>query len=104
MSMPFTFNHKEQVGQMLFILFYKWGCEAQTGIRNRARTQSPHWGFPCSTILSLPYHTEQFQTRERVGKGVGRGEAMEGLSKKEKRLMDMDNSVVIAGRRRYKGT
>ena len=28
--------------------------------------------------------------------GVG-GEEVEGLSKKEKRLMDMDNSVVISG-------
>ena len=29
--------------------------------------------------------------------GVGGGEGVEGLSKKEKGLMDMDNSVVIAG-------
>ena len=29
---------------------------------------------------------------------------MEGLNKKEKELMDMDNSVVIAGGGRYKGT
>ena len=29
---------------------------------------------------------------------------MEGLSKKEKGLMDMDNSVVIAGGEGYKGT
>ena len=28
---------------------------------------------------------------------------MEGLSKKEKCLMDMDNSVVIVGGREYKG-
>ena len=32
------------------------------------------------------------------------GEGMEGLSNKEKGLMDMDNRVVIAGGRRYKGT
>ena len=33
------------------------------------------------------------------------GEGVEGMSKKEKGLMDMDNSVVIAGGRRgYKGT
>ena len=32
------------------------------------------------------------------------GEGMEGLSKKEKGLMDMDNSVVIAGGGVYKGT
>ena len=35
---------------------------------------------------------------------VGGGEGVEGLSKKEKGLMDMDNSVVIAGGRGYKGT
>ena len=29
---------------------------------------------------------------------------VEGLSKKEKGLMDTDNSVVIAGGREYKGT
>ena len=29
--------------------------------------------------------------------GWGRGEGMEGLNKKEKGLMDMDNSGVIAG-------
>ena len=29
---------------------------------------------------------------------------MEGLSKKEKRLMDMDSRVVIAGGGDYKGT
>ena len=29
---------------------------------------------------------------------------MEGLSKKEKGLRDMDNSVVIAGGKGYKGT
>ena len=29
---------------------------------------------------------------------------MEGLSKKEKGLMDMDNSVVITRERGYKGT
>ena len=29
----------------------------------------------------------------------GRGKGMEGLSKKEKGLMDMDNSVVVAGGR-----
>ena len=34
---------------------------------------------------------------------VGR-ERMEGLSKKEKGLMDMDNSVVTAGGEGYKGT
>ena len=33
----------------------------------------------------------------------GGGEGVEGLSKKEKGLMDMDNSVVIAGGRAYKG-
>ena len=32
------------------------------------------------------------------------GEGLEGLSQKEKGLMDMDNSEVIAGERRYKGT
>ena len=37
-------------------------------------------------------------TASRVSEGV------EGLSKKEKGLMDMDNSVVIAGGRGYKGT
>ena len=34
----------------------------------------------------------------------GGGCGVEGLSKKEKGLMDMDNSVVIAGGGRYKGT
>ena len=29
---------------------------------------------------------------------------VEKLSKRAKELMDMDNSVVIAGERRYKGT
>ena len=37
-------------------------------------------------------------TAQRGGLGV------EGLSKKEKRLMVMDNSVVIVGGRGYKGT
>ena len=32
------------------------------------------------------------------------GVGVKGLSKKEKGLMDMDNSVVIAGGRGYKGT
>ena len=35
-----------------------------------------------------------------TAKGIG----VEGLSKKEKGLMDMDNSVVIAGGKWYKGT
>ena len=35
--------------------------------------------------------------------GEGGGLGVEGLSKKEKGLMDMDNSVVIAGGRGYKG-
>ena len=30
---------------------------------------------------------------------VGGGKGVEGLSKKEKGLMDMDNSAVIAGRK-----
>ena len=34
----------------------------------------------------------------------GRGVGGEGLGKKEKGRMDMDNSVVIAGARGYKGT
>ena len=36
--------------------------------------------------------------------GGGAGEGLEELSKKEKGLMDMDKSVVIAGGRGYKGT
>ena len=35
---------------------------------------------------------------------MGRGEGVDGLSKKEKGLIDMDKSVVIAGMREYKGT
>ena len=37
---------------------------------------------------------------------MGGGEGVEGLSKKEKGLMDMDNSVVIVegGKRRLKGS
>ena len=38
-----------------------------------------------------------------VSQGGG-GQGVEGLSEKEKGLMDMDNSVVIAGGRGYKGT
>ena len=39
-----------------------------------------------------------------TGKEFG-GLGVEGLNKKEKGLMDMDNSVVISGgRREYKGT
>ena len=34
-----------------------------------------------------------------IATGIG-GEGVEGLSKKEKRLMDMDNSVRILGKRR----
>ena len=34
----------------------------------------------------------------------GDAEGVEGLRKKEKGLMDMDNSVVIAGGREVKGT
>ena len=34
---------------------------------------------------------------------MGVGEGVEGLGKTEKGLMDMDNSVVIARGRRYKG-
>ena len=34
---------------------------------------------------------------------VGGNEGLEGLSKKEEGLMDMDNSVAIATRRGYKG-
>ena len=33
-----------------------------------------------------------------------KGQRVEGLSKKEKGLMDMDSSIVIAGERGYKGT
>ena len=36
--------------------------------------------------------------------GVEGGEEVYGLSKKEKGLMDMGNSVVIAGKKGYKGT
>ena len=38
-----------------------------------------------------------------TAKGAGRL-GVEGLSKREKGLGDMDNSVVIVGGRRYKGT
>ena len=36
-------------------------------------------------------------------RGRGRGYRVEGLRKKEKRFMDMDNSVVIAGVRGVEG-
>ena len=36
--------------------------------------------------------------------GGGTGFGVEGLSKKENGLMDMDNSVVIAGGGAFKGT
>ena len=39
-----------------------------------------------------------------VGGGGREWLRVEGLSKKEKGLMDMDSSVVIAGGRVYKGT
>ena len=38
------------------------------------------------------------------GGRVGGGEEVEGLSNKEKGLMDIENSVVIAGGSRGKGT
>ena len=38
-----------------------------------------------------------------AAKGCG-GKGVEGLAKKEKGLMDMDNSVVIAGEAGYKRT
>ena len=34
-----------------------------------------------------------------TGSGEGGGDGVEGLSKKEKGLMDMDNNVVISGER-----
>ena len=40
----------------------------------------------------------------RTAGGVGRLGGGEGLSKKEKELMDMDSSVMIAGGRGCKGT
>ena len=36
--------------------------------------------------------------------GMGGGWGVEGLSKKEKGLIDIDSSVVITGGRGYKGT
>ena len=41
---------------------------------------------------------------ERKITARGRGQGVEGLSKKEKGLVNMDNSVVIAGERGFKGT
>ena len=41
---------------------------------------------------------------QMTASGCGGGQGMEGLSKKEKGHMDMDNSVGIAGSRGYKKT
>ena len=38
--------------------------------------------------------------KSRMTASRGEGEGVEGLSKKEKELKDMDNTVVIVGRRR----
>ena len=53
----------------------------------------------------LNWQAKQRQThRWRTDDSQSGGEGVEGLSKKEKGLMNIDNSVVIAGRRGYKGT
>ena len=43
----------------------------------------------------------QMESRMTAGEG---GQGVEGLSKKEKGLMYMDHSMVIAGEGEYKGT
>ena len=55
-------------------------------------------------MYKLNSQAKQRQTPRASWELWGSGWEMEGSSKKEKGLMDMDNSVVIAGGRRYKGT
>ena len=50
------------------------------------------------TELTSKIETDS-QTKTRVTAMGGRGVGIEGLSKKGKGLLDMDNSVVIAGGR-----
>ena len=44
------------------------------------------------------------EIRKCMTAGVGRGQGVEGLSKKKKEGLNMDNSVLIAGGKGYKGT
>ena len=55
------------------------------------------------TELTSKTETDTQMESRLTANGWGRGYWVEGLSKKEKGLMDMDNSVVITAGRRKKG-
>ena len=61
------------------------------------------WNNEQTELISKIETDSQIEKRMTAKRGEQQG--MEGLRKKEKRLMDMDNSVVIGvGERGYKGT
>ena len=55
-------------------------------------------------MVYLRKYSVGFIDKEQMTASGSGGLGVEGLSKKEKGLMDVDNSVVIAGGGGYKGT